>query len=104
MIGAGVVAARAAGLRYIAMPEISRFFGTIITMQYNDHPPPHFHVRYGDQKALMGIDELTILRGSLSPRVLGMVIEWASLHRAELSENWDLARRQAPLNRIEPLE
>ncbi|MEH1854468.1 MAG: DUF4160 domain-containing protein [Nostoc sp.] len=32
------------------MPEISRFFGIIITMYYNDHPP-HFHVRYNNQKA-----------------------------------------------------
>jgi hypothetical protein len=30
------------------MPEISRFFGMVILMYYNDHPPPHFHVRYGD--------------------------------------------------------
>jgi len=36
------------------MPEISRFFGTIIAMYYNDHSPPHFHVRYGDQKAIVG--------------------------------------------------
>jgi hypothetical protein len=36
------------------MPEISRFFGIIITMHYNDHPPPHFHVRYGGQKAIIG--------------------------------------------------
>ena len=28
------------------MPEISRFLGIIITMYYNDHNPPHFHVRY----------------------------------------------------------
>ncbi len=28
------------------MPEICRFLGIIITMYYNDHPPPHFHVRY----------------------------------------------------------
>ncbi|WP_375502311.1 DUF4160 domain-containing protein [uncultured Nostoc sp.] len=25
------------------MPEICRFLGIIITMYYNDHPPPHFH-------------------------------------------------------------
>lgn len=51
----------------------------------------------------MGIETLTLLRGQLSPRVLGMVVEWASLHRDELLENWNLARRQAALNRIEPL-
>jgi hypothetical protein len=86
------------------MPEISRFFGAIITMHYNDHPPPHFHVRYGGQKALVGIETLSILEGRLSPRVLGLVVEWAALHRAELRENWDLARREGPLNRIQPLE
>jgi hypothetical protein len=40
------------------MPEISRFFGIIIAMYYNDHPPPHFHVRYGEQKAIIAIPSL----------------------------------------------
>ncbi len=86
------------------MPEISRFFGIIITMYYNDHPPPHFHVRYGGERALVAIEALTILRGRLSPRVLGLVIEWAASHQAELMENWEIARREEPLNRITPLE
>ncbi len=86
------------------MPEISRFLGIIITMYYNDHTPPHFHVRYSEQKALIGIQSLALLQGSLPPRVFGLTIEWAALHRAELLENWELARRQAPLVTIEPLE
>ena len=86
------------------MPEISRFFGAIITMNYNDHAPPHFHVRYGSQKALVGIESLTILQGRLSPRILGLVVEWASLHREELLADWRLARQQAALNKIDPLE
>ncbi|RAQ38769.1 transcriptional regulator, partial [Arthrospira sp. O9.13F] len=45
------------------MPEISRFFGMVITMYYNDHAPPHFHVRYGQQKALITIETLTLLEG-----------------------------------------
>ena len=57
------------------MPEISRFFGIIITMNYSDHAPPHFHVRYAEQKALVGIESLVLLRGRLSPRVFGMVME-----------------------------
>ena len=73
-------------------------------MYYNDHPPPHFHVRYGNQKALVDIDSLAVLRGGLSPRVLGMVVEWASQNRAGLVENWDLAQAQKPLLRIQPLE
>ena len=86
------------------MPEVSRFFGIIITMYYNDQPPPHFHVRYGGQKALVAIDTLTTLRGRLAPRVLGLVIEWASAHQDELMEDWDMARGKEPLNKIAPLE
>ena len=73
-------------------------------MNYGDHAPPHFHVRYGDQKALVAIETLAVIRGQLPPRVLGFVIEWASQHQAELAEDWDLAMRQLPLQPIQPLE
>ena len=86
------------------MPEISRFLGIIITMYYNDHPPPHFHVRYNQQKAIIDIETLSILEGKLSPRILGLVIEWAALHQTELIQNWQLARLQVPLEPITPLE
>jgi len=85
------------------VPEISRFFGIIIAMFYNDHAPPHFHVRYGSQRALVAIESLTVLEGKLSPRALGLVMEWASIHQDELVEDWNLARGQAPLKPIEPL-
>jgi hypothetical protein len=58
------------------MPEISRFFGITIAMYYNDHVPPHSHGRYGNQKAIIAIDTLTVLQGKLSPRVLGLVMKW----------------------------
>ncbi len=73
-------------------------------MYYNDHPPPHFHVRYNQQKAIIDIKNLLILEGKLSPKVLGLVIEWAALHQTELLENWQLARQNQPLNRVQPLE
>lgn len=86
------------------MPEICRFFGIVITLNYNDHPPAHFHVRYGDQKAIVAIETLTLLQGRVSPRVFGLVMEWAAQHQNELLENWQRARRQEMLLRIEPLE
>jgi hypothetical protein len=86
------------------MPEISRFLGIIITMYYNDHPPPHFHVRYNQQKAIIDIETLSILEGKVSPRILGLVIEWAAIHKTELMQNWELARLQVPLEPITPLE
>ena len=72
-------------------------------MFYNDHAPPHFHVQYGSERALIGIESLILLEGRLSPRALGLVMEWASTHQAELLEDWNLARGQAPLKPIEPL-
>ena len=86
------------------MPEISRFFGIVVAMYYDDHPPPHFHVRYGEHRAILEIDPVAVLIGDLPPRALGLVMEWAALHREELEENWRRAREQAPLNPIRPLE
>jgi hypothetical protein len=86
------------------VPELSRFFGIIITMYYNDHPPPHFHVRYGQQKAIIAIESLSVLEGKLSVRALGLVIEWASQHQAELLRNWQIARDNNALEPIQPLE
>lgn len=60
------------------VPEISRFFGIVVSMNYNDHPPPHFHVRYAEQKAIVAIQSPTLLEGELSPRALGLVMEWAA--------------------------
>jgi uncharacterized protein DUF4160 len=86
------------------MPEISRFFGIVIQLYYNDHDPPHFHVRYSGQRALIAIEDRSVLRGYLSPRALNLVQEWAALHRAELMEDWNLARAEAELKPIPPLE
>lgn len=85
------------------MPEISRFFGIVINMYYNEHPPPHFHARYGGEKALVAIDTLTVIDGRLSPRALGLVTEWGAQHQDELLWNWQRARNQEPLEPIEPL-
>jgi hypothetical protein len=86
------------------MPEISRFFGIIIAMFWDEHNPPHFHARYGQFKATIDIDSLEVLEGKLPPRVLGLVVEWASQHKKELMINWEKARNDKPLKRIEPLQ
>lgn len=86
------------------MPEICRFFGIIITINYDEHPPPHFHVRYESQRALIEIGSLDVYRGRLSPRVYSLVSEWAEMYQDELMDNWNRSQRQAPLRRIPPLE
>jgi hypothetical protein len=86
------------------MPEISRFFGIIITMFYDEHNPPHFHARYGSDKAALEIASLRVLEGKLPSRALGLVIEWASQHQEELMMNWEAARNDRPPKKIPPLQ
>jgi hypothetical protein len=85
------------------MPELSRFFGIIIYMNWRDHPPPHFHAVYGDFEALMTLDG-QVYAGKLPSRALSMVREWLALHRDELNENWKNAVERKPLRGIDPLE
>ena len=85
------------------MPKISEFFGISIYLYFRDHPPPHFHARYGGSEALISIEELTVVEGSLPPRALGLVMEWASLHQAELREAWNRARNHEAPGKIDPL-
>lgn len=68
------------------MPELSRFYGVQIKMYYDDHNPPHFHARYGGDEALIAIDTLEVIAGTLPSRALGLVYEWAGQHRAELKD------------------
>jgi hypothetical protein len=86
------------------MPEISRFFGIVIKMFWDDHNPPHFHAEYGEYFAQIEIDTLTVFSGRLPPRVLGLVIEWATLHQQELFADWERARSRQELQKIFPLE
>ncbi|MEK6245228.1 MAG: DUF4160 domain-containing protein [Pseudomonadota bacterium] len=85
------------------MPEISRFLGIVITMYFNDHNPPHFHVPYENFRALVGIDPLELREGELPPRVLGLVIEWAEMQQAELRGNWTTLAEKGIFNKIAPL-
>ncbi len=72
-------------------------------MYWGDHPPPHFHARYGREEAQVRIDPVGLLTGHLPPRILAMVVEWAALHREELLANWDLMQNSAAPNNIEGL-
>jgi phosphomannomutase len=85
------------------MPEVSRFFGIVITMYYDEHNPPHFHARYGKDRAAIEIETLRVREGKLPPRALGLVVEWASDHQEELMADWEATRRDTPPARIAPL-
>jgi hypothetical protein len=85
------------------MPELSRFLGISILMYFNDHAPPHFHVKYNEFRASVDISTLSILDGKMPPRVHGLVIEWAELHKDELLTNWNTLQESGVFRKIEPL-
>lgn len=85
------------------MPEISLFYGIRITMNYSEHNPPHFHVEYAGYRASVRILDGVIDQGALPGKQMKLVLAWCEIHRDELMQNWELARDQKPLNRINPL-
>ena len=85
------------------MPIISRFYGILIAMYFNDHNPPHFHAKYAGREALFNF-EGDILEGELPKRAVQFVQEWISYHKEELEDNWEKASTGHPLNLIAPLE
>lgn len=85
------------------MPEISRFYGIIIGMFFNEHNPPHFHVRYDEYNAEITIKD-GIVTGNLPRRALNLVFEWLDLHKDELLENWKRGENCENFIKIEPLK
>jgi len=85
------------------MPEICRFFGIKIRIYFDDHAPPHFHATYEGVDCVIDIQRLSVIAGELSPRAMGLVIEWATLHKEELIQAWNRAQQNEAPGKIEPL-
>jgi len=81
------------------MPEISRFLGIVIFMYFDEHNPPHFHVKYNEHAAVVNILTLNVSDGYLPAKVRGLVEEWAELHKQELLEMWETKE----FHKIQPL-
>jgi hypothetical protein len=86
------------------MPELSRFYGIIVRMFYDDHPPPHFHAAYQGEEVQVNLETLEVMKGRIRRRALVLVLEWAALHRDELRRAWAQASRNEEPDKIEPLD
>lgn len=88
------------------MPTISMFYGIIIRMYFapNEHPPPHFHVYYGEQKATVDIRTCEVIQGNLPRRQIKLVLAWAELHQDELMADWELVMNGEEPFKIQPLQ
>ena len=85
------------------MPELCRFFGIVVRMYAGDHLPPHFHAEYAEHEAQVSISDRSVIGGSLPPRQLRLVVEWAQQRRSDLDTAWDRAASDQAPGPIDPL-
>ncbi len=88
------------------MPEISRFYGIVIRMFVERdirHHRPHFHAYCQEWSASFDIETVALIAGSLPLPQRRLVEAWATIHQAELHENWRLLKSAQPSFKIEPL-
>ncbi len=82
------------------MPIISVFFGIVIRMYFDDHPPPHFHAAYQGFEAFVAIETGDIVAGTLPKKAARIVRQWALDHRTELMANWQRGVDLLPMELI----
>jgi hypothetical protein len=85
------------------LPTLSIFYGIKVTMNYNDHLPPHFHAEYQDFEVTVEI-ESGMVTGKMPRRAMNLIWAWLDEHRDELNENWERAQARRALTPIEPLQ
>lgn len=85
------------------MPTISVFFGITVAMFFNDHNPPHVHVRYQNYKATVAIESLKVT-GNFPKAQTKLVKKWISLHTNALLSAWKRASEYGNPGKIPPLE
>jgi len=90
------------------MPPVSHPFkngALIILMNYNDHDPPHVHVRYQSDVGSFRIEIKTRKwmksKKELSPKLKKMVETWIEAHEQELLEQWENAKNHQPVVIVE---
>ena len=84
------------------MPEISRWGGMTVTINWRDHPWPHFHVRYSGDEAIFDLRKMEFTGGSLPSRREREIRAWARVHEDALWDNWERAEAGEPTYKIEP--
>lgn len=85
------------------MPLVSEFFGIKIYMYWADHFPMHFHAHYKNAKAIVSIEDVSILKGALPAKQLKLVLAWCEIHKKKLTQNWNSAQKNNEIVKIDPL-
>lgn len=70
------------------MPVLVRLRYCVIRMYFNDHNPPHYHVDTTDGRALVAIEDGTVIEGKVAARALKEARTWAEANRDRLYASW----------------
>ncbi len=66
-----------------------------IRVYANDHLPPHFHIVAPDFEALVEIETMAVLAGSL-PRSGREALEWAAHNKSAIVAEWNRINPRFP--------
>lgn len=70
------------------MPRVAEAAGIVISIYAADHRPPHVHVYYAEDAALVAIASSEVLDGFVPARQLRKAMRWIAEHRDELRVKW----------------
>jgi hypothetical protein len=83
------------------MPTVAIVDGIKIQFYWDEHPPPHFHVEYADDIAVIDIETLEILEGHLPRPQYRKLVTWARARKPELLDAWSECQSDANPGKIE---
>ena len=72
----------------VFMPRVAEFEGIVVYIYFNEHVPPHFHAICGDDEAVIGIESLALVEGSLPAAKLKRALAWARDNQGLLRAKW----------------
>lgn len=78
------------------MGKLTSFGKVWVGVQVRDHNPPHFHLKGGGVRAMVGIDPVIVLRGTVPSDLWPQVQAWAIANRAALVAEWNLCNPLYP--------
>lgn len=70
------------------MPQIAEIDGIILTINFDDHAPPHFHARYQSESVSIEIETGAVI-GYMTARNLKKIDAWRKDNLAYLRSKWN---------------
>ena len=69
------------------MPRIAEIDGIIISINFDDHAPPHFHARYQSETVSIDLETGKVI-GRMSRQNLNKVEQWRKNNLGNLRSKW----------------